>query len=111
MASDGQVDLRNAGPLSLITNAPSTLCRTITATHIARLYQHEYGIDVAPYLDVDEIKLFRWQQTGYEFFTPASIAGPPALYAELAVGRVASSEVENADHLKERDHDLNHKTA
>ena len=70
-------------PKSPLTDGPCTLIRGVQASYLVRLYREEYDIDVTPYLDAEDIKLFRCQQTGYEFFTPFSLAGPPDFYAGL----------------------------
>lgn len=47
------------------------------------MYQDKFNLDVTPYQSGKEIKLFRCQDTGYEFFFPFSLEGPPAFYSDL----------------------------
>lgn len=83
MGSDMSAPLGYTMPQSPLTSGSCDLVKTLQASHVAKLYHDEYGIDVMPYLDASEISLLRCHQTGYEFFYPFSLAGPPAFYADL----------------------------
>ncbi|WP_137112400.1 bifunctional 2-polyprenyl-6-hydroxyphenol methylase/3-demethylubiquinol 3-O-methyltransferase UbiG [Rhodobacter sp. SY28-1] len=69
---------------SVLTSGPVEVAFEISRERLASLYMSEYGVDVRPYIgDVDPIVCYRCIQTGFEFFAPAGLAGPPKFYADL----------------------------
>lgn len=69
---------------SVLTSGPVEVAFEISRERLTSLYESEYGVDVRPYIgEVDPIVCYRCVQTGFEFFTPAGLAGPPKFYADL----------------------------
>ena len=83
MASEHTILPDSLKPDSPLTSGPCELLETIPVDHITKLYKKEFGFDVTPYLQTDAVRIFRCVETGYEFYAPHSIAGPPEFYADL----------------------------
>ena len=75
-----------AGPMSQATSpltrtADVTLLKTIEVAHLVDRWRRELDIDVAPEIGHHEqIRLYRCNATGLEFFWPADVAGSGHLY-------------------------------
>lgn len=69
---------------SPLTGKPAELCFELSTNQICDLYQTEYSTDVRPYLgNAPTLKCYRCKDTGFEFFAPGTLAGPPEFYSEL----------------------------
>jgi len=70
-------------PVSLNDN--TTLLETISSKELIELYRKSSAIDVS-YLEkiAPEIKLYRCNDSGYMFYTPAAAAGDGNFYAQLS---------------------------
>ena len=69
---------------SLLTTADADKIFEISRDRLIELYQDEYGLNISVYLgDVAVISCYRCQETGFEFFSPSSLAGPPEFYQKL----------------------------
>jgi 2-polyprenyl-3-methyl-5-hydroxy-6-metoxy-1,4-benzoquinol methylase len=69
---------------SVLTSGPVEVAFEISRERLTSLYRSEYGVDVGPYIgDLDPIVCYRCKQTGFEFFAPSGLAGPPKFYADL----------------------------
>lgn len=69
---------------SPLTDGPVELAFEISRERLICLYRLKYGINITPYLGAtDPVRCHRCLETGFEFFAPADLAGPPEFYADL----------------------------
>lgn len=66
-----------------LTGGSARLIKEIPTEHLVSLYKSKLDFDVRPFLDVDAVQLYHCEETGYEFFAPGGVMGPPAFYEAL----------------------------
>ena len=71
--------------VSVVTGSSNvTLKQKIEPSELIKLWRAELDLDISPELrGVDEIALYECNDTGVQFFTPATISGSEALYQQL----------------------------
>jgi 2-polyprenyl-3-methyl-5-hydroxy-6-metoxy-1,4-benzoquinol methylase len=70
--------------LSPLTNKEALLIETINIDMLKNDYSENFDIDISPFLEgIDNIYIFKCQQTGYRFYYPFNIAGDSDFYKKL----------------------------
>lgn len=69
---------------SPLTGGSVSLECTINSTLIIDQYKEEFGLDVSPYFkDLNEVKIYLCNDTGYRFYYPYNLAGDGFFYTKL----------------------------
>lgn len=70
--------------LSPITHKPAEHVKAIPTGMIVDLYKEDTGIDVSEYfMGMQQIDIYKCQQTGYRFYYPLTLAGNDLFYEQL----------------------------
>lgn len=69
--------------LSPLTGGPSRSLEMLSTQYVADCYAGAFDIDISGFLPAGEIDLRLCEDTGYRFFHPPEVEGPPAFYERL----------------------------